>query len=728
MKVLLKGLVAAIASFCASQASAQTNFATLAADGAWTWFNDPRAVYNNGALYFGYNRAADGKVVLSTLNLQTGAISNLWTSTLTETDDHDLPGLLTRQDGKMLAIYSRHQTDQFFTCRLSSSSNPVSAADWGPEQRNNTGTNASSGMTYSNPFQLGAEGGKIYNFARYLNYNPNVFVSTDGGSTWSAPQILIQTGTGSTRPYVKYCSDYNSRIDFLYTDAHPDNYTCSLYHMYYQGGSFYQTDGTFMTNFAGLPILHDAGQRGSVVYQYNAAASSDPNQWIATARAWCWETAYQTNGYPVCVFQVKVDNVTGTNWSDARIYYYYARWTGAAWQKQFIAHAGRPLYNGQPDYGGGICTDPQEPNTVYISTDAANPFDLTTTTNVLLGANFQIWKGTTTNGGLNFNWQPITGSSRVDNLRPYIPRRFGGEPCVLWFRGTYTSYTSFNCSIVGLFTTQVPTNAASVYKAPITYVDATSGPGGNTMLAGGATFSPTSDRSGVDGLWCLRTGLANNGTVFESGGDISTAGSAANGDSEDVPRLSTVLTGLVPGAPYNIYAYFWGTTDSSDDWRIRASLSNSVGDLPLYTTTSAAAAIATDFATAPLLVEANRVMHQASLGQASADSNGSIKLFVDDDPASRAGISNGWHFRSWYDGAGYALAVNPAPPLLSYAIAGNILTLSWPADHTGWRLETNTAAVSSANSWFPLSGSAATNQVSLPLSTSNNAFFRLTFP
>jgi autotransporter-associated beta strand protein len=446
-----------LAFFCSiSSVIGQTNFAVLTSDGAWTWFNDPRALFNNGTLYFGYNRAADGKVVLSTLNLQSGLVTNLWASSLTQEDDHDVPGLLTRNDGTMLAIYSRHQSDQFFTYRLSSSTTPVTPSDWGAEQHNTSGTNVSTGMAYSNPYQLSSESGRIYNFARYINYNPNVFTSTDGGATWSTPQILIQTGTGSTRPYVKYCSDYNSRIDFLYTDAHPDNFTTSLYHMYYQGGSFFQTDGTFLKSFANLPILHDSGERGSVVYQYSDTPQSDPNQWIPTARAWCWEIGYQTNGNPVCVFQTKVDNVTGTLWSDARIYYYYATWTGTNWQKRFIAQAGRPLYNGQPDYGGGMCLDPQDPTTIYISTDAASPFDLTTTTNVPLGNNYQIWKGTTTDGGLTFTWRPITGNSTIDNLRPYIPRRFGGEPCVLWFRGTYISYTSFSTSIVGLFTTQVP--------------------------------------------------------------------------------------------------------------------------------------------------------------------------------------------------------------------------------------------------------------------------------
>jgi autotransporter-associated beta strand protein len=560
-KNLLRNTFLALAfSCCIPSLFAQTNFATLTSDGAWTWFNDPRALFNNGTLYFGYNRAADGTIVLSTLNLQSGLVTNLWTSSLTQVDDHDVPGLLTKNDGTMLAIYSRHQSDQFFTYRLSSTT-PVTPANWGAEQHNASGTNVGSGMSYSNPFQLSSEGGRIYNFARYINYNPNVFTSADGGATWSTPQILIQTGTGSTRPYVKYCSDYNSRIDFLYTDAHPDNFTTSLYHMYYLGGSFFQTDGTFLKSFANLPILHDSGERGSVVYQYSEVSQSDPNQWIPFARAWCWEIGYQTNGNPVCVFQTKVDNVTGTSWSDARIYYYYATWTGTNWQKRFIAQAGRPLYNGQPDYGGGMCLDPQNPSTIYISTDAANPFDLTTTTNVPLGNNYQIWKGITTDGGLTFTWQPITGSSTVDNLRPYIPRRFGGEPCVLWFRGTYVSYTSFSTSIVGLFTTQVPqTNAQSgtwnvdadgLWSSGANWMNGIVADGaGNT--ADFSTLNITADRTVTldtsRTIGSLRFGDPSgiqNWTVNASGGSVLTlaAGAPSIVVNQNTATLSVPLTG-----------------------------------------------------------------------------------------------------------------------------------------------------------------------------------------
>src|SRR5690349_16136825 len=95
--------------------SAQTNFATLVPDGAWTWFNDPRALFHHGKLYFGYVRAGDGKTAMSVFDLVTGKTTNLWSSGFSELDDHNNPGLLARSDGKLLAVYARHNTDQYYS-------------------------------------------------------------------------------------------------------------------------------------------------------------------------------------------------------------------------------------------------------------------------------------------------------------------------------------------------------------------------------------------------------------------------------------------------------------------------------------------------------------------------------------------------------------------------------------------------------------------------------------
>jgi hypothetical protein len=451
-------LVACLLTLFVSPAAclAQTNFAVLHPDGAWTWYNDPRALFHQGQLYFGYVRGSDGKTALSRFDPTTGQTMDLWASGFNERDDHNNPGLLAKQDGNLLALYAQHNTDRIFAYRTATSANPLTPADWGAER---SIPNSGAGMTYANLFQLRAEAGKIYNFCRNLNFNPTLYTSTDGGDTWSPPRLFIQAGANSrVRPYLKYSSDYSSRIDFLYTDGHPRDVNNSLYHLYYQNGAYYRTDGARVKQFADLPIQHDSGERGAVIYQYNEGAQTDPNEGIPRGREWCWEIANRTNGAPVAVFTVQRDNVTGDNWFDDRIYYYYARWTGSNWQKRFIAHAGRPLYTAEDDYAGGICVDPIEPNVIYLSSNAKNPFALNEVNDVPLSASqrYELWRGVTQDGGLTFTWTPVTTNSAVDNLRPYVPRRNGGERSVIWFQGNYFTYMSYMCSVVGLFTSPVP--------------------------------------------------------------------------------------------------------------------------------------------------------------------------------------------------------------------------------------------------------------------------------
>lgn len=91
--------------------------------------------------------------------------------------------------------------------------------------------------------------------------------------------------------------------------------------------------------------------------------------------------------------------------------------------------------------------------TLYISSNAAEPFNLDDAARVPLreNARYELGRGVTDDGGLTFHWTPVTKNSEKDNLRPYVPRRQGGPPSVLWFRGTYRSYTNYDCEIVGLF-------------------------------------------------------------------------------------------------------------------------------------------------------------------------------------------------------------------------------------------------------------------------------------
>ncbi len=425
----------------------------VAPDGAWTWFNDERAIFHQGSLFSGYV-LHDGRFGVTRYDPATAAASHMIISTAAsqQKDDHDNPSLTALPDGRPLAIYSQPGGETKFYHRTSLVADPTADADWGAEQSVAT----PAGTTYANTHRLSAEADKLYNFHRCINFNPTLTVSSDHGVTWGPTVHFIDTGGGGTRPYPRYASNHADRIDLIYTDGHPRDVDNSVYHMFYRDGAFRSSDGGVLSALADLPLDHDAGERGSVVYPFSAAdwgSGEGPDDWIPGGRGWTWDVCLGPGGDPVCVFQVQRDNVTGTGWNHDRIYYYYARWTGAGWQRRFIAHGGRGLYQSEDDYGGGMALDPEDPRVVYISSNAASPFALDDIADIplALGERYEIWRGFTADGGLTFTWQPVTWGSAADNLRPIVPENHGRTRHLLWFSGTYTTYTSFNTRVLGVF-------------------------------------------------------------------------------------------------------------------------------------------------------------------------------------------------------------------------------------------------------------------------------------
>lgn len=77
------------------------------------------------------------------------------------------------------------------------------------------------------------------------------------------------------------------------------------------------------------------------------------------------------------------------------------------------------------------------------------------------------------------------------------------------------------------------------------------------------------------------------------------------------------------------------------------------------------------------------------------------------------------------------VAISTTPTNLTLAVAGNALDISWPADHTGWRLEgqTNPPNAGLSTNWFTVPGSSATNRVILSIDPAcGSAFYRLVYP
>ena len=78
-----------------------------------------------------------------------------------------------------------------------------------------------------------------------------------------------------------------------------------------------------------------------------------------------------------------------------------------------------------------------------------------------------------------------------------------------------------------------------------------------------------------------------------------------------------------------------------------------------------------------------------------------------------------------------ASLVNPTPTNIVSTLSGNLLALSWPMDHTGWRLQvqTNSSSAGLTTNWFTWPNSTMTNSVSILINPANpTVFFRMVYP
>ena len=104
-----------------------------------------------------------------------------------------------------------------------------------------------------------------------------------------------------------------------------------------------------------------------------------------------------------------------------------------------------------------------------------------------------------------------------------------------------------------------------------------------------------------------------------------------------------------------------------------------------------------------------------------------------------AGVYNSTTGSPYVTGAGSLLVAPPAtvatnPTNLTFSVTGNTLNLSWPADHTGWRLLVQTNNLqnglsSNPNDWMTVPGSANVDSASLPINPALPAeFYELIYP
>ncbi len=72
--------------------------------------------------------------------------------------------------------------------------------------------------------------------------------------------------------------------------------------------------------------------------------------------------------------------------------------------------------------------------------------------------------------------------------------------------------------------------------------------------------------------------------------------------------------------------------------------------------------------------------------------------------------------------------VNLSPTNIIGQAEGGQLMLSWPADHTGWQLQVQPNSVGIGTDWVDVTGSGATNQMSIPIATNGSVYYCMVYP
>lgn len=400
------------------------NEQVFAKGGAWTWFNDERAVVADSVLYVGHvDTAGYSSVTTYSMGSDAGPTRHRLSS-FRQQDDHNNPALLPREDGSIFAAYARHHEDPYWFWRTVG----TGSSAWTPERRTDS---IGAPVTYNNVFRLSAENGRLYNFFRGHNFDPTLMRSSDRGASWDGARHFLRAGDQYQRPYAKYVTNGTDRIDVLYTQGHPRHVKNDVYHLYYRDGALHKSDGTQICRLEAadcLPVDYDEGTRVYAAHQ--------------AGRAWVWDVEYAENGVPVAAYVTARDSTVGRD-----LRYRYARFapTEKRWTENEIAHAGTRLYEGENHYAGGIAISSSDARVVYLSTDVDPK-----TGDARQTGRYQLYRGVESGRRDSWQWTRVTDETGADNVRPYVTTGVGKRPVLLWMQGTYQTYTDYETDIVGL--------------------------------------------------------------------------------------------------------------------------------------------------------------------------------------------------------------------------------------------------------------------------------------
>lgn len=286
------------------------SFEFRAMDVAQTWWVEPRAVVDSGAMYvtgigsfgrLGIWKTTDAGTTFATLG------------TAEDGDDHNTPSITVLSDGNLLAMWTNHDADSVIRYRKTTT--PGDITTFGTEATITPGGTTS----YTQAWAYGSEVHLLTRVGGYLSGDWMYIRSEDNGATWNTPKLLMEGA-----------SEYpNSKLDgstlLLYIHGHPVNSLDQTLRI----GRIDLTNGDVYTGLGGTASFNIWSGTGTLTMSdFDTIHTPTLGKTRLTAGL-----GDATN--PAALF-VEFD-------TEANASYRHVRWNGSGWDVTTITTAGDPI-------------------------------------------------------------------------------------------------------------------------------------------------------------------------------------------------------------------------------------------------------------------------------------------------------------------------------------------------------------------------------------------------